>query len=93
MTTRALAMPPLRAYGNRVVSMVWSPDGQLLTGTTMPPVRGNKQVAPLLVWKIGGLDWTSQVCRWAGGGLDRAEWSRYIDDSISFIDLCAEAHR
>lgn len=91
--TRTLAMPPLQAYGSRVVTMSWSPDGELLTGTTMPPQRGNKQVTPLRVWKTGELDWSSQVCRWAGGGFSRAEWSRYVGSAADYIDLCAKAGR
>lgn len=93
LDSKTLAMPPIDTDGNRVVNVNWSPDGELLIGTTMPPIRGNKQVNPLRVWKIGGLDWTNQICRWAGGGLTPAEWTRYVGDAVSFIDLCAEANR
>jgi len=91
LETKTLAMPPLDADGNRVVRLAWSPDGRLLTGSTMPPVRGMKQANRLRVWKTGALDWTSQVCRWAGGGLTQAEWSGYVGPAVPFIDLCAEA--
>ena len=88
--TRTLAMPPMRADGSLVVRLTWSPDDDLLTVAAMPPVRGSKQADALRVWRIGGLDWTSQVCRWAGGGLDRDEWSRYVGDAEPYIDLCSE---
>jgi WD40 repeat protein len=90
---KTLSMPPFDVDGNDVMSVVWSPDGQLLAGSVMPPKRGNKQVIPIRVWKTGGMDWTSQVCRWAGGGLSRDEWSRYVGTSTSFIDLCAEVRK
>jgi WD40 repeat protein len=91
--TRTVAMPALKAEDKRVVNLSWSPDGQLLAGTTMPPVRGTKQVDPIRIWKTGGMDWTSQVCRWAGSGLTAGEWAQYIGGGISYIDLCAEAHK
>jgi len=89
---RLLTMPPLEAYGDQVINVAWALDDQLLTGGVMPPVRGNKSAGVFRVWKTGELDWTSQVCRWAGGGLTREEWQTYVRSAQPYVDLCAKAH-
>ncbi|CRK59325.1 hypothetical protein [Alloactinosynnema sp. L-07] len=93
LATQTMAMPPMRVDGSLVVRVTWSPNSELLAVTAMPPVRGNKQVDVLRLFRISGLDWTSQVCRWAGGGLDRTDWSRYVGVAVTYIDLCSEDAR
>jgi WD40 repeat protein len=87
---QTLAMPPFEADGDIIIDVAWSPDDRLLAASPLPPERGYKDATYLRVWKTGGQDWTNQVCRWAGGGLTHSEWSRYVDDSIPFTNLCAE---
>ncbi|GAA3791238.1 WD40 repeat domain-containing protein [Amycolatopsis tucumanensis] len=90
--TQTLAMPPFTAEGEDIIEVAWSPDDSLIAASPLPPQRGLKNAGGLRVWKTGGLDWTKQVCRWAGGGLSQADWNRYVGDTIPYLDLCAEAH-
>jgi hypothetical protein len=83
-----LAMPPLDATGSTIIATAWSPDGQLLGGTVRPAVNGGEVVNRPRVWKIGELDWTSQICRWADGSLTPQEWNRYVPADFPFTDLC-----
>jgi hypothetical protein len=88
LDSRTLAMPPLDATGSTVIATAWSPNGQLLGGTVRPAVNGGQVVNRPRVWKVGEMDWTSQICRWAGGGLTPQEWRRYVTGDFPFTDLC-----
>jgi WD40 repeat protein len=90
LTTHLLALPELAAGNGTVVSVTWSPDGQVLAGMSMPPQRGGTQVNPLRVWQVSDLDWVDQVCGWAGGGFNREEWARYAGEDSTYIDICGE---
>ncbi|NUT95019.1 MAG: WD40 repeat domain-containing protein [Saccharothrix sp.] len=90
LATHLLALPELRVEDGQVVNVTWSPDGSLLAGVSMPPKRGLKTVNPLRVWHVGDLDWTRQVCDWAGSGFTPDEWTRYAGEDTAYIDMCGE---
>jgi hypothetical protein len=89
MATQTLAMPPLSAGDDTVVEVSWSPNSQLLAGSPMPPDHGGKAVDPLQVWQVGSLNWTSEVCGWADGGLSQSDWTRYVGSDTPYVNLCA----
>ncbi|HEX8867488.1 MAG TPA: WD40 repeat domain-containing protein, partial [Lentzea sp.] len=90
---RTQTVPAIDTRANIVVGLNWSFDSELLAMSTMTPTRGLKQVGPLQIWRVGGQDWTSQVCRLTDGGLSPDEWSAYGAGKLPFIDICAEVRK
>ncbi|MGW1893378.1 hypothetical protein ACWCP6_24490 [Streptomyces sp. NPDC002004] len=85
------AAPPLNDVGgNRIADLSWSHDGAYLAGATLMPVRDLKRPGPVDIWKMKDAPWQQQMCKWAGGGLTRAEWKQYVDPSESYVDICRQ---
>jgi len=89
LATRSEAMPALvEPAGNDVIAPIWSPDGSTVLALTLPPTRARIQPGPVRRWVVTDRDWTTQICRWTGGGLSRDEWRDNVGRDIAFIDLC-----
>ncbi|GAA0713079.1 hypothetical protein Drose_15595 [Dactylosporangium roseum] len=88
-TTHTETMPPLPDNaGNAVVHLLWSPDSGLLVGLSKPATRQRVAPGPVNLWFVKDADWTTQICRWTGGGLSRKDWANYVGDVAPFIELC-----
>ncbi|MFJ8590955.1 hypothetical protein [Streptomyces sp. NPDC093598] len=91
LTSGQQAMPPLRDInGTDVVQVEWSGDGAYLAGASLPPEREHKQPGSVNIWKMTEGSLEQRMCDWADGGLSRDEWERYVDESVSYIDLCKD---
>ncbi|WP_435212780.1 hypothetical protein [Streptomyces sp. bgisy034] len=89
LRTGQQAMPPLRdTDGNTVVQVRWSPDGVYLTGATLPPRRDLRRPGGVNIWKMTEGSLERRMCDWTDGGLSHSEWEKYVDESVSYIDLC-----
>ncbi|MEV7280873.1 WD40 repeat domain-containing protein [Streptomyces sp. NPDC093111] len=86
------ALPSLRAGAARdVIGLSWSPDGDFLAGVIRPDDTDYYPAGPAELWRVGGIDWRQQICRWTGGAdLSRQEWQAHIGDRHPYVDLCAE---
>ncbi|MFI0136897.1 WD40 repeat domain-containing protein [Streptomyces luteogriseus] len=85
------ALPTLHSSrGQRITRLAWSPDGHFLAGVTSP-VDSGEAPGPVSLWRVDGIDWRNQVCRWTGGaGLSTKEWRTHIGERHAYTDLCAE---
>ncbi|MFE2644536.1 WD40 repeat domain-containing protein [Streptomyces nigra] len=91
LKTGQQSMPALRSTdGTTVVQVEWSPDGAYLTGATLPPRRELKRPGAVNIWKMTDGSLKQRMCDWTDGGLSRGEWETYVDESVSFIDLCED---
>jgi hypothetical protein len=88
-STQTLSIPPLSAGDDVLLNVSWSPDSQLIAGSPKPPDHGGKNVDAVRVWQVGDLDWASEVCGFANGGLSRQEWLQYVDSDFTYVDLCS----
>jgi hypothetical protein len=88
LSSRTLAMPPLEAGGGAVTGVTWKPDGSVLAGAIRPSSPTSFQNGRIDLWLLKDTDWTSQICRWTGGGLSPDEWKRYVEPDIPYINLC-----
>ncbi|MEU6932503.1 hypothetical protein AB0A05_25490 [Streptomyces sp. NPDC046374] len=86
------ALPSLRAETARdVIGLSWSPDGDFLAGVVRPDETAYFPAGPAELWRVGGIDWRQQICRWTGGAdLSPQEWQAHIGDRHPYVDLCAE---
>ncbi|MFF9492603.1 WD40 repeat domain-containing protein [Streptomyces flaveolus] len=86
------ALPTLSAAAAPgTIRLSWSPDGDFLAGVGRRDDRDYFAAGAVNVWRVGGIDWRRQICRWTGGpGLSTEEWQSHIGDRHPYVDLCAE---
>ncbi|GJF23786.1 WD40 repeat domain-containing protein [Streptomyces sp. HO565] len=86
------ALPTLSAAAAPgTIRLSWSPDGDFLAGVGRRDDSGYFAAGAVNVWRVGGIDWRRQICRWTGGsGLSTEEWQSHIGDRHPYVDLCAE---
>ncbi|MZF88753.1 WD40 repeat domain-containing protein [Streptomyces sp. SID5643] len=90
-TTGLQALPALHSSGSRQITrLTWSPDGDFLAGATRPS-DDDEAAGPVSLWRVDGIDWQDQICRWTGGAdLTTEEWRTHIGERHDHIDLCPE---
>ncbi|MGW1509431.1 hypothetical protein [Streptomyces sp. NPDC002394] len=86
------ALPTLPAAAvPGTLRLSWSPDGDFLAGVGRRDDSDYYAAGAANVWRVGGIDWRRQICRWTGGtGLSTGEWRSHIGDRHPYADLCAE---
>ncbi|MFB7455132.1 WD40 repeat domain-containing protein [Streptomyces sp. NPDC056188] len=85
------ALPTLSAARTGAIRLSWSPDGDFLAGVGRRDDSDYFAAGAATVWRVGGIDWRRQICRWTGGtGLSTEEWRSHIGDRHPYADLCAE---
>ncbi|MFE7597837.1 hypothetical protein [Streptomyces sp. NPDC057494] len=91
-TTGLQTLPDLSSARHPgIVRLSYSPDGDFLAGVTRPVDDDEEMAGPVSLWRVDGIDWRRQICRWTGGtGLSTEEWRAHIGDRHAYVDLCAE---